>query len=158
MTARTSSTDRSVSTCPEDPVAGCFPPQDNVNSGEIFRLEEAPSALIDPCITTLNDYEDGVLSTFGSPNQWNGSVASQNFDILRGLEPYPDRDGDQIPDDGDLSGIAGDTPCVGGATAGCDDNCAGIQNASQADTGGPGGRRRHGRRLPVRRPDRRTTT
>jgi hypothetical protein len=41
---------------PEDPVAGCFPPQDNLNSGEIFRLEEAPSALVDPCIVTLNDY------------------------------------------------------------------------------------------------------
>ena len=59
------------------------------------RLEEPPSALVDPCIKTLNDYEDGVLSTFGSPNQWNGGLASQNFDILRNLEPYPDRDGDQ---------------------------------------------------------------
>jgi hypothetical protein len=124
---------------PEDPVAGCFPPQDDVNSGEIFRLEEAPSALVDPCITTLNDYEDGVLSTFGSPNQWNAGFASQNFDVLRNRQPFPDRDGDQIPDDGDLSGIAGDAPCVGGATAGCDDNCAGIQNLSQIDTGGPGG-------------------
>lgn len=124
---------------PEDPGAGCFPPQDDLNSGEIFRLEEKPTALVDPCITTLNDYEDGVLSTFGSPNQWNSGFASQNFDHLRNLDPYPDRDGDQIPDDGDLSGIAGDSPCVGGATAGCDDNCPGIQNPSQADTGGPGG-------------------
>jgi hypothetical protein len=124
---------------PIDPGAGCFPPQDDLNSQEIFRLEEAPSALVDPCIVTLNDYEDGVLSTFGSPNQWNGGFASQKFDILRNLEPFPDRDGDQIPDDGDLSGIAGDSPCVGGATAGCDDNCAGIQNPSQADAGGPGG-------------------
>jgi hypothetical protein len=124
---------------PEDPIAGCFPPQDNLNSEEIFRLEEPPSALVDPCIETLNDYEDGVLSTFGSPNQWNGGFASQNFDILRNFEPYPDRDGDQIPDDGDLSGIAGDAPCVGGATVGCDDNCAGIQNALQTDSGGPGG-------------------
>ncbi|MGE4607513.1 MAG: CotH kinase family protein, partial [Myxococcota bacterium] len=124
---------------PEDPVAGCFPPQDNLNAGEIFRLEEAPSALVDPCIKTLNDYEDGVLSTFGSPNQWNSGFASQNFDNLRNLQPYPDRDGDQIPDDGDMSGIAGDSPCVGGATAGCDDNCAGIQNLSQTDSGGPSG-------------------
>jgi hypothetical protein len=124
---------------PEDPIAGCFPPQDNLNSGEIFRLEEAPSALVDPCIVTLNDYEDGVLSTFGSPNQWNGGFASQDFGSLRNLESFPDRDGDQIPDDGDHSGIAGDTPCVGGATTGCDDNCAGIQNALQTDSGGPGG-------------------
>jgi hypothetical protein len=124
---------------PVNPSAGCFPPQDNLNSGEIFRLEEAPSALVDPCIKTLNDYEDGVLSTFGSPNQWNSGFASQNFDNLRNLASFPDRDGDQVPDDGDLSGIAGDSPCVGGATAGCDDNCAGIQNLTQADTGGPGG-------------------
>ena len=124
---------------PEDPLVGCFPPQDNVNSGETFRLEEAPSALIDPCIPTLNDYEDGVLSTFGSPNLWNGGSAQQNFDNLRNLAPFPDRDGDQIADDADFSGIAGDSPCTGGATSGCDDNCAGLQNAGQADTGGPGG-------------------
>jgi len=124
---------------PEDPVAGCFPPQDDLNSGEIFRLEEAPSALVDPCITTLNDYEDGVLSSFGSPNLWNSGLATQNFDTLRNLEPHPDRDGDAVPDDGDLSGIAGDASCSGGATASCDDNCAGIQNPSQADSGGPGG-------------------
>ncbi|MFP8877006.1 MAG: hypothetical protein VCB99_08855, partial [Myxococcota bacterium] len=121
---------------PVDLAAGCFPPQDDLNSGEIFRLEEAPSALVDPCIKTLNDYEDGVLSSFGSPNRWNSGLASQNFDVLRNREPYPDRDGDQIPDDGDLSGIAGDNPCVGGAISGCDDNCAGIQNALQEDTGG----------------------
>ena len=50
---------------PEDPVAGCFPPQDDLNSGEIFRLEQDPNALVDPCYTTLNDWEDGVISTFG---------------------------------------------------------------------------------------------
>jgi hypothetical protein len=119
--------------------ATCSPPQDDVNSGEIFRLEQAPSALIDPCFTTLNDWEDGVVSTFGEENQWNGGSAAQSFAALRALAPYPDRDGDQIPDDGDFSGIAGDNPCVAGNTVGCDDNCAGIQNPSQADAGGPGG-------------------
>jgi len=63
----------------------------------------------------------------------------QSFDHLRALAPYPDRDGDQIPDDGVLSGVAGDSPCVGGATSGCDDNCAGIQNSGQGDSGGPAG-------------------
>jgi len=124
---------------PIDPVAGCFPPQDDVNGGEIFRLEQDPTALIDPCVGSQNDWEDGVISTFGSPNQWNGGVASQSFANLRNLAPYPDRDGDQIPDDGDFSGWVGDTPCLGGATVGCDDNCAGIQNAGQSDLGGPGG-------------------
>jgi hypothetical protein len=124
---------------PADPARGCFPPQDNVNSGEIFRLEQAPSALIDPCLVTLNDYEDGVISTFGAPNAWNGGTTLQGFADLRGLAPRPDRDGDQIPDDGDLSGVAGDSPCVGGATVGCDDNCPGIQNPLQLDGGGPAG-------------------
>lgn len=124
---------------PVDPVAGCFPPQDDLNSGEIFRLEQAPSALIDPCLNTLNDWEDGVISTFGSPNAWNGGAAVQSFDSLRNLAPYPDRDGDQIPDDGDLSGIAGDAPCTAGSTVNCDDNCPGVQNPLQTDSGGPSG-------------------
>ena len=47
----------------------------------------------------------------------------------------PDSDGDGIADDGDLSGIAGDARCTGGASAGCDDNCRLEQNANQADTG-----------------------
>lgn len=124
---------------PQDPAAGCFPPQDDVNSGEIFRMEMSPSAIVDPCRISLNDWEDGVLSTFGAPNFWNSSTAVQDFSNLRGLIAAPDIDGDGIPDDGDLSGIAGDAPCVGGATANCDDNCPGIQNALQTDTGGPGG-------------------
>lgn len=124
---------------PQDPVAGCFPPQDDVNSGEIFRLEQDPNALIDPCHISLNDWEDGVISTFGSPNQWNSGSSSQSFADLRSLAPYPDRDGDGVADDGDLSGVAGDSPCVGGATAGCDDNCAAIQNGAQSDIGGSGG-------------------
>ena len=63
----------------------------------------------------------------------------KGFAHLRGLMPFPDRDGDQIPDDGDLSGVAGDNPCVDGDTMGCDDNCGGIPNASQDDHGGAGG-------------------
>jgi hypothetical protein len=124
---------------PQDPIAGCFPPIDDVNSGEIFRLEQDPTALIDPCLVSLNDWEDGVISTFGSPNAWNSGSSVQSFADLRGLVPFPDRDGDGVPDDGDFSGIAGDSPCVGGNTVGCDDNCGGRQNASQADSGGPAG-------------------
>lgn len=119
--------------------AECDPPQDDLNAGEIFRLEQDPTALIDPCFKTLNDWEDGVLSSFGQENIWNAGFATQSLAHLRNASPYPDRDGDQIPDDGDFSGIAGDNPCVGGATAGCDDNCGGLQNATQDDTGGPGG-------------------
>jgi hypothetical protein len=46
---------------------------------------------------------------------------------------YTDADGDGIPDDGDLSGIAGDNPCIGGDTMGCDDNCVSTPNPNQAD-------------------------
>ena len=121
------------------PSTNCNPPRGDVNSGEIFRLEMAPSAIVDPCRTSQNDWKDAVLSTFGAPNSWNSGTATQDFSYLRGLIPYPDLDGDGIPDDGDLSGIAGDTPCVGGATTTCDDNCPGIQNSLQTDTGGLAG-------------------
>ncbi len=121
------------------PSPGCDPPQDDVNSGEIVRLEQNPTALIDPCRKSQNDWEDGVISTFGAPNQWNSGFASQHFDDLRTGAPVPDSDGDGIADDADQSGVAGDNRCVGGATAGCDDNCQAIPNASQADVIGPGG-------------------
>jgi hypothetical protein len=53
-------------------------------------------------------------------------------------DPYGDAcddddDADGIFDDGDSSGTAGDNPCTGGSTAGCDDNCRTIANSSQAD-------------------------
>jgi len=47
-----------------------------------------------------------------------------------------DPDGDGICDDGDGSSVAGDNPCTGGATTGCDDNCPLHANANQADSGG----------------------
>jgi hypothetical protein len=49
-----------------------------------------------------------------------------------------DSDGDGIPDDGDLSGVAGDHPCAAGATTACDDNCPTIPNPDQADGNGDG--------------------
>jgi hypothetical protein len=42
-------------------------------------------------------------------------------------------DGDDICDDGDNSGIAGDHPCTGGDTTSCDDNCPLICNSDQLD-------------------------
>ena len=44
-----------------------------------------------------------------------------------------DTDADGIPDDGDGSGEAGDTPCPDGQTEDCDDNCQVVSNANQAD-------------------------
>jgi Tol biopolymer transport system component len=49
-----------------------------------------------------------------------------------------DSDDDGIPDDGDLSGTAGDAPCVDGETRVCDDNCRATANALQTDTDSDG--------------------
>jgi hypothetical protein len=58
-----------------------------VNSREICRLEEDPSAALD----NFAQYDDGDNSTFGSPNRWGGNFAGiddqcrfgQQFDLLR---------------------------------------------------------------------------
>ncbi len=50
----------------------------------------------------------------------------------------PDDDGDTVPEDGNGSGVAGDSPCAGGKTAGCDDNCPTIQNPDQAENDSDG--------------------
>ncbi len=50
----------------------------------------------------------------------------------------PDVDGDGVFDDGDGSGTAGDHPCVGGATASCDDNCPRTSNPGQEDADNDG--------------------
>ena len=49
-----------------------------------------------------------------------------------------DDDGDGIYSDGDESGSEGDTPCTGGNTTGCDDNCPDGYNPDQTDTNGNG--------------------
>jgi hypothetical protein len=118
-----------------DPESGCNPPPVGVNGREVFKLETAPSALVDRCSSL---YNDGKSSSFGAPNVWGGGSIVQDLSALRLGLPIPDRDTDGIADDGDRSGIAGDAPCSGGASAGCDDNCPGEANASQADAGGVG--------------------
>jgi hypothetical protein len=55
-----------------------------------------------------------------------------------GVVRPPDADGDCIPDDGDGSGVAGDTPCAAGALGGCDDNCPLAANYDQVDSDGDG--------------------
>ncbi|MCH8815772.1 MAG: thrombospondin type 3 repeat-containing protein [Chloroflexi bacterium] len=49
-----------------------------------------------------------------------------------------DADGDGIPENADGAGEPGDNPCTGGNTVDCDDNCAGLFNASQVDADGDG--------------------
>lgn len=52
----------------------------------------------------------------------------------RGDACDPDDDNDQILDDGDGSGTAGDAPCAHAVVTGCDDNCPTVSNPSQFDT------------------------
>jgi hypothetical protein len=49
-----------------------------------------------------------------------------------------DRDGDGILDDGDESGVVGDSRCTGGARTACDDNCVRRFNPGQRDADGDG--------------------
>ena len=49
-----------------------------------------------------------------------------------------DRDSDGVLDDGDGTGEPGDSTCVGGEVADCDDNCVETPNADQADSDADG--------------------
>ena len=49
-----------------------------------------------------------------------------------------DPDGDRIPDDGNGDGTIGNTPCSGGNTAICDDNCRDKYNPGQEDSDSDG--------------------
>ena len=52
-----------------------------VNSREIYKLEEDPSAFVLP---TANCYDDSdTFSTFGQPNRWSDGLKIQNFEPLR---------------------------------------------------------------------------
>lgn len=67
----------------------------------------------------------------------NGVIADEFF--VRSRLGIDDWDEDGIPGDGDGSGVAGDSPCTGGETERCDDNCRYAPNADQGDVGGIGG-------------------
>lgn len=63
----------------------------------------------------------------------NTGAGSSPFYDMGALEYNGDSDGDGILDDGDENGEVGDTPCTGGNTVGCDDNCTFIFNSGQED-------------------------
>ena len=61
------------------------------------------------------------------------TVLDENSSILKIVEEQSS-DNDGVPGDGDNSGIPGDSPCTGGATENCDDNCPDLYNPAQDDT------------------------
>lgn len=61
-----------------------------------------------------------------------------DFDCDGAEDDATDTDGDWIFDDGDGSDTAGDNPCSTFQNIGCDDNCVGTPNPTQADTDGDG--------------------
>jgi formylglycine-generating enzyme required for sulfatase activity len=81
-------------------------------------------------------YEDDELSCDGLDNDCDG-LTDEGFTDLDEDEVADcvdgDDDGDGVLEDGDATGVEGDTPCPGGEIVGCDDNCAGVANAAQAD-------------------------
>ena len=61
---------------------------------------------------------------------------NDNDDIADCVDPDDDNDG--VLDDGDASGSAVDSPCLGPDTADCDDNCPFLENPVQVDLDGDG--------------------
>ena len=59
------------------------------------------------------------------------AVGDSGWDFL-------DTDDDGVPDDGDFSGVAGDSPCKSGQIMGCDDNAPDNKNPEQTDDDGDG--------------------
>lgn len=73
---------------------------------------------------TSADYFDGYIDYY----------YDSSGNIIKVDTVVTDSDGDGILDDGDNSGTIGDTPCTGGNTTNCDDNCINTPNPNQEDT------------------------
>jgi subtilisin family serine protease len=87
-------------------------------------------------LLTPDQIETILINTGYDVTDTKNGLIFPRIDILSALSGDTDYDG--IKDDGDNSGIAGDTPCTGGATADCDDNCFDTPNLDQADTDSDG--------------------
>lgn len=65
--------------------------------------------------------------------QGSTQVISATDEMWNFFQGAFDSDGDGIPDDGNNSGVAGDSPCTGGEKENCDDNCIDHCNFDQLD-------------------------
>jgi hypothetical protein len=101
-------------------------------AGIVALMLEADPTLTPTAIRTALT-GNGVTVT--DPTTSVGYTRTDAESALLALAPV-DADEDGVGDDGDGSGVLSDAPCVGGATAGCDDNCPFHVNADQADPDG----------------------
>jgi len=100
----------------------------------------------DDCLERANAFQqdadsDGVGDACDScPVVMNPRQESADYEGFPGPGDACDADDDNdgIPDDGNGSGVAGDLPCSGGESAGCDDNCRTVWNGMQEDENGDG--------------------
>ena len=89
------------------------------------------------------EYFNGLLDSFRIMNRALTSDEFLHYPMLT-PEPstsnwaYTDTDGDGILDDGDFSGVVGDTPCLAGQLHLCDDNAPMDPNPDQDDSDGDG--------------------
>ena len=85
----------------------------------------------------LGDYGGGVGAAGKNHIVW-ADGRNGDLDVFYKAVNDADFDGDGILNDGNADGQYANTPCTGGATLGCDDNCPGVANPSQSDADGDG--------------------
>jgi Thrombospondin type 3 repeat len=85
----------------------------------------------------IGDYNAGTISGGKVHAIWADGRAGDPDVYTRGLT-LVDYDDDGVLNDGDGDGQYADHPCRGGQRTGCDDNCPGTPNATQADRDGDG--------------------
>jgi hypothetical protein len=85
----------------------------------------------------LGDYGGGAGAAGKNHVVWADGRAG-DLDVFYRTVDDADFDGDGILNDGNADGQYANVPCTGGATVGCDDNCPGVANPTQADADGDG--------------------
>ncbi len=141
-----------------DSCPGTYPDVPDDGEVQVFAVDVAGCSVTQRC--PCDAPKDSALPWF-SHAQYRACAAAAVREIgaVRGLTPKQrrqvkraaarsacgkrrpregDSDGDRIPDDGDESGVVGDTPCAPGQTTGCDDNCVHVFNPRQHDLDGDG--------------------
>ena len=86
--------------------------------------------------TETGDAIAALLAQQAGDGSWDQQAYDTALAVLALLENNVDEDNDGVPEDGDCSGVDGDSPCPNGVTANCDDNCLGTANPGQADIDG----------------------